>query len=192
MAVTEQIDALLLAADLYDSDQTSMKTARFLAEQIRRLHEAGIRVFVIRGNHDALSRSKEDLLASVPGVGKTIARTLIAGLRAATSLSRKLLSCGLVARSDHGADEQGAAHALATAADEALAAPLPAWWSDTNALSFDRIQRGILAKYAIYCNEVRTYVSLGKDAPCTRPIERFRDVVAHPILGGRHHRYARI
>ena len=31
----------------------------------------------------------------------------------------------IVARSDHGADEQGAAHALATAADEALAAPLP-------------------------------------------------------------------
>jgi hypothetical protein len=27
---------------------------------------------------------------------------------------------------------------------------------------------------------------------CTRPIERFGDVVAHPILGGLHHRYARI
>ena len=31
----------------------------------------------------------------------------------------------IVARGDHGADEQGAAHALATTADEALAAPLP-------------------------------------------------------------------
>jgi hypothetical protein len=31
----------------------------------------------------------------------------------------------IVARGDHGADEQGVAHALATAADEALAAPLP-------------------------------------------------------------------
>jgi hypothetical protein len=29
----------------------------------------------------------------------------------------------------------------------------------------------------------------GKDA---RPIERFGDVVAHPILGGLHHLYARI
>jgi hypothetical protein len=29
-------------------------------------------------------------------------------------------------------------------------------------------------------------------ASCTRPIERFGDVVAHPILGGLHHRYARI
>ena len=52
--------------------------------------------------------------------------------------------------------------------------------------------RQILAKYAIYYNEVRTHVSLGKDAPCTRPIEPFGDVVAHPILGGLHHRYARI
>jgi hypothetical protein len=52
--------------------------------------------------------------------------------------------------------------------------------------------RRILAKYAIYYNEMRTHVSLGKDTPCTRPIERFGDVVAHPILGGLHHRYARI
>jgi transposase InsO family protein len=52
--------------------------------------------------------------------------------------------------------------------------------------------RRILAKYGIYYNDVRTHVLLGKDAPCTRPIERFGDVVAHPILGGLHHRYARI
>jgi transposase InsO family protein len=52
--------------------------------------------------------------------------------------------------------------------------------------------RRILAKYATYYNEVRTHVSLGKDAPCTRPIERFGDIIAQPILGGPHHRYARI
>jgi hypothetical protein len=52
--------------------------------------------------------------------------------------------------------------------------------------------RRILAKYAIYYNEARTHVSLEKDAPCPRPIEQFGDVVAHPILGGLHHRYARI
>jgi hypothetical protein len=32
---------------------------------------------------------------------------------------------------------------------------------------------------------------LAKDAPYTRPIERVGDVVAHPILGELHHRYAR-
>src|SRR5438105_3547487 len=52
--------------------------------------------------------------------------------------------------------------------------------------------RRILSKYARYYNEVRTHVSLGKDAPCRRPVERFGDIVAHPVLGGLHHRYARI
>ena len=61
LCLTEQVDALLLAGDLYDGDQTSMKTARFLAAQIRRLDEAGIRVFIIRGNHDALSRITKEL-----------------------------------------------------------------------------------------------------------------------------------
>jgi len=35
-------------------------------------------------------------------------------------------------------------------------------------------------------------VSGSDNAPCTGPIERFGHVVAHPILGGLHHRYARI
>ncbi|HWK65598.1 MAG TPA: DNA repair exonuclease [Rhizobiaceae bacterium] len=62
LCIEEQVDALLLAGDLYDGDQTSMKTARFLADQVRRLHEAGIRVFVIRGNHDAISRITRELV----------------------------------------------------------------------------------------------------------------------------------
>jgi DNA repair exonuclease SbcCD nuclease subunit len=62
LCLEEQVDALLLAGDLYDGEQTSMKTARFLAAQIRRLHEAGIRVFIIRGNHDALSKITKELV----------------------------------------------------------------------------------------------------------------------------------
>ena len=62
LCIDEQVDALLLAGDLYDGEQTSMKTARFLAEQVRRLHEAGVRTFVIRGNHDALSKITKELL----------------------------------------------------------------------------------------------------------------------------------
>ncbi|WP_337918680.1 metallophosphoesterase family protein [Pseudaminobacter soli (ex Zhang et al. 2022)] len=62
LCLREQVDALLLAGDLYDDEQTSMKTARFLAEQVRRLHEAGIRVFIIRGNHDALSQITKELV----------------------------------------------------------------------------------------------------------------------------------
>ena len=52
--------------------------------------------------------------------------------------------------------------------------------------------RRTLAKYATYYNDVRTHISLGKDAPCRRPIERFGNIVAYPILGGLHHQYARI
>jgi DNA repair exonuclease SbcCD nuclease subunit len=61
LCLNEQVDALLLAGDLHDGEQTSMKTARFLAEQVRRLHEAGIRVFIIRGNHDAMSKITREL-----------------------------------------------------------------------------------------------------------------------------------
>jgi exonuclease SbcD len=62
LCLEEQVDALLLAGDLYDGEQTSMKTARFLAAQIRRLDEAGIRVFIIRGNHDSLSKITQELV----------------------------------------------------------------------------------------------------------------------------------
>ncbi len=62
LCLEEAVDALVIAGDLYDGDQTSMKTARFLATQMQRLHEAGILVFKIRGNHDALSRITQELV----------------------------------------------------------------------------------------------------------------------------------
>ena len=61
LCVAEQVDALVIAGDLYDGDQTSMKTAAFLGEQMRKLDQAGIRVFKVRGNHDALSRITREL-----------------------------------------------------------------------------------------------------------------------------------
>lgn len=62
LCLAEEVDALLLAGDLYDGDQTSMKTARYFAEQLHRLDQAGIRVFIVRGNHDALSRITKELV----------------------------------------------------------------------------------------------------------------------------------
>lgn len=67
LCLAERVDALLIAGDLYDGDQTSMKTARFLADQLGRLHAAGIVVHIIRGNHDALSRITRELVLP-PGV----------------------------------------------------------------------------------------------------------------------------
>ena len=60
--ITERADALVIAGDLYDGDQTSMKTAHFLAGEMKRLDDAGIGVFVIRGNHDALSKITKELV----------------------------------------------------------------------------------------------------------------------------------
>ncbi|MCI0431020.1 MAG: hypothetical protein L0210_10815 [Rhodospirillales bacterium] len=52
--------------------------------------------------------------------------------------------------------------------------------------------RRILSRYAGYYNEARTHLSLGKDAPITRSIEEFGRIIAEPMVGGLHHRYARI
>lgn len=62
LCLNEKVDALLIAGDLYDGEQTSMKTARFFADQLARLDEAEIPTFIIRGNHDAESRITRELV----------------------------------------------------------------------------------------------------------------------------------
>jgi transposase InsO family protein len=52
--------------------------------------------------------------------------------------------------------------------------------------------RRIVSLYVRYYNEARTHLSLAKDAPISRPIERFGRVIAEPVVGGLHHRYTRI
>ena len=52
--------------------------------------------------------------------------------------------------------------------------------------------RPIGSLYVRYYNEARAHLSLAKDAPISRPIERFGRVIAEPMVGGLHHRYARI
>ena len=51
--------------------------------------------------------------------------------------------------------------------------------------------RRILKHYADYYNRTRTHLSLAKDAPAHRPLQRDGRIVVQPILGGLHHRYAR-
>jgi transposase InsO family protein len=51
--------------------------------------------------------------------------------------------------------------------------------------------RQVLNAYAAYYNNVRPHLSLGKDAPLMRPIQRFGNIAARPILGGLHHQYCR-
>ena len=52
--------------------------------------------------------------------------------------------------------------------------------------------RQILDAYARYYNEIRTHLALGKDTPEPRPVQRQGHIVSVPLLGGLHHRYARI
>jgi transposase InsO family protein len=47
----------------------------------------------------------------------------------------------------------------------------------------------ILAAYAAYYNGVRTHLSLNKDPPRRRPVQRLGQLVAQPVLGGLHHQY---
>jgi transposase InsO family protein len=52
--------------------------------------------------------------------------------------------------------------------------------------------RRILGAYADYYNEFRTHLSLVKDSPGHRPIQRFGQLAAQAILGGLHHQYCRM
>ena len=52
--------------------------------------------------------------------------------------------------------------------------------------------RRVLSVYAAYYNQTRPHLTLQKDAPLRRAIQRIGSVVAIPILGGLHHQYVRI
>lgn len=86
IAIGEKADALLIAGDLYDGSQTSMSTALFLVSQMRRLEAAGVRVYVIRGNHDAQSQITRELtfpenVHVFDGRGKPVPVGVLAGGR---------------------------------------------------------------------------------------------------------------
>lgn len=61
LCISEDAAFLLIAGDLWDGEHSSTKTPRFLKQELLRLKEAGIRCFVIRGNHDALARLTGEL-----------------------------------------------------------------------------------------------------------------------------------
>lgn len=56
-AVREHVDFILLAGDLFDEANRSLKAQLFLKKQFDRLRECGISVYVIFGNHDHLGGS---------------------------------------------------------------------------------------------------------------------------------------
>ena len=52
--------------------------------------------------------------------------------------------------------------------------------------------RRILSAYAAYYNQARTHLSLHKDAPLYRAVQRSGTIVAIPIMAGLHHQYVRM
>ncbi|MHB2029764.1 MAG: DNA repair exonuclease, partial [Acidimicrobiales bacterium] len=55
-AVDRKVDLLLLAGDLYDGTWKDYNTGLFVVKEFARLHEEGIPVVVVHGNHDAESK----------------------------------------------------------------------------------------------------------------------------------------
>jgi transposase InsO family protein len=56
----------------------------------------------------------------------------------------------------------------------------------------ERHLRHVLHSYQRYYNEVRTHLSLHKDAPLPREVQAVGRVLPVPILGGLHHQYVRV
>ena len=54
LCISESVDALLVAGDIYDNADRSLRAQRAFITGLERLDEAGIRSFVCHGNHDPL------------------------------------------------------------------------------------------------------------------------------------------
>ncbi len=55
LAINEAVDFVILAGDIYDGDLLDYQSGLFFANQMSRLREFEIRVYLVRGNHDAES-----------------------------------------------------------------------------------------------------------------------------------------
>jgi exonuclease SbcD len=61
LALEEQVDAVLLAGDVYDGDWRGYDTGLFFQRQLRLITDAGIPVYLVSGNHDAESQITRNL-----------------------------------------------------------------------------------------------------------------------------------
>lgn len=60
-AIHEQVDFIVIAGDLFDEADRSLRAQLMLAREWEKLHEHGIAVYVIHGNHDPLSGKRAAL-----------------------------------------------------------------------------------------------------------------------------------
>lgn len=60
--LSEKVPLLIIAGDLYDGDWQDFNTGLYISKQMQRLGEAGVRVAVVRGNHDAANTMTKTLI----------------------------------------------------------------------------------------------------------------------------------
>ncbi|MCU0721077.1 MAG: metallophosphoesterase [Pirellula sp.] len=60
-AITERVDFVLIAGDIYDGDWKDFQTGLFFIQQAARLDKASIPIYLIRGNHDAGNKMTKSL-----------------------------------------------------------------------------------------------------------------------------------
>ncbi|MSP93118.1 MAG: DNA repair exonuclease [Myxococcales bacterium] len=68
LALTERVDLVLLAGDLFDGDWPDYHTGVFFAGQMARIRDAGIPIVALQGNHDAQSKMSKTLAFDRAGV----------------------------------------------------------------------------------------------------------------------------
>ena len=61
LAIDEEVAFVLIAGDLYDGDWEDYSTGLYLIRQLAALRKAGIRVYLVAGNHDAQSKISRHL-----------------------------------------------------------------------------------------------------------------------------------
>ena len=76
IAVDQRVDAVLVAGDLYDSRAPAPEADAVLVETLVHLHEAGIPVVAIGGNHDSPQR-----LEAFAPLYRAVGATIVAGVR---------------------------------------------------------------------------------------------------------------
>ncbi len=72
LALAERVDFVVIAGDLYDGDWRDFNTGMFFIRQMHKLSDAGIRLYLIAGNHDAANSMTRKLRLPVNPDGDSV------------------------------------------------------------------------------------------------------------------------
>ena len=61
LAIAEQVAFVIIAGDLFDGDWKDYNTGLYFVRQMARLNDAGIEVYLLKGNHDAANKISKSL-----------------------------------------------------------------------------------------------------------------------------------